>query len=59
MDYLSFMFVLDILGIKLSFTFMHLADTCMTYVAFKVNILWVLALPGNRTHDFGVASAML
>ncbi len=32
-----------------------------TYIAFKLQfyILSALALPGNRTHDLGVASAML
>ncbi len=33
----------------------------MTYIAFKLQfyILSALAFPGNRTHDLGVASAML
>ncbi len=32
-----------------------------TYIAFKLQfyILSALAFPGNRTHDIGVASAML
>ncbi len=32
-----------------------------TYIAFKLQfyILSALAFPGNRTHDLGVASAML
>ncbi len=42
---------------------MHLADAFIqaTYIAFKLQfyILSALAFPGNRTHDLGVASAML
>ncbi len=30
-----------------------------TYIAFKLHILLVLAFPGNRTHDLGVARIML
>ncbi len=42
---------------------MHLADVLSkaTYIAFKLQfyISSALAFPGNRTHDLGVASAML
>ncbi len=44
---------------------MHLADTfiqsnlhCIQVTGFFY-ILSALAFPGNRTHDFGIASAML
>ncbi len=47
-----------------TFTFMHLADAfiqsdlhCILHYSFY--ILSALAFPGNRTHDLGVASAML
>ncbi len=47
-----------------TFTFMHLADAfiqsdlhCIQVTVFY--ILSALAFPGNRTHDLGVASAML
>ncbi len=46
------------------FTFVHLADAfiqsdlhCIQVTVFY--ILSALAFPGNRTHDLGVASAML
>ncbi len=50
-----------------TFTFMHLADAfiqsdlhCIQVtVFFFFYILSALAFPGNRTHDLGVASAML
>ncbi len=42
---------------------MHLADAFIqaTYNAFKLQFyIWsALVFPGNRTHDLGVASAML
>ncbi len=47
-----------------TFTFMHLADAfiqsdlhCIQVTVFT--FLSALAFPGNRTHDVGVASAML
>ncbi len=47
-----------------TFTFIHLADAfiqsdlhCIQVTVFY--ILSALAFPGNRTHDLGVASAML
>ncbi len=47
-----------------TFTFMHLADAfiqsdlhCIQFTFFY--ILSALAFPGNRTHDLGIASAML
>ncbi len=47
-----------------TFTFMHLADAfiqsdlhCIQVTVFT--FLSALAFPGNRTHDLGVASAML
>ncbi len=49
-----------------TFTFMHLADTfiqsnlhCIQVTVFFFYIWSALAFPGNRTHDLGVASAML
>ncbi len=51
-------------NITFTFTFMHLADAfiqsdlhCIQVTVFY--ILPALAFPGNRTHDLGVASAML
>ncbi len=52
-------------NIRIKFTFMHLADTfiqsdlrCIQVTLFFY--IWpALAFPGNRTHDLGVASAML
>ncbi len=50
---------------KFTFTFMHLADAfiqsdlhCIQVTVF-FTVLSALAFPGNRTHDLGVASAML
>ncbi len=47
-----------------TFTFMHLADAfiqgdlhCIQVTV--LHFLSALAFPGNRTHDLGVASAML
>ncbi len=49
---------------SLTFTFMHLADAfiqsdlrCIQVTV--LHFLSALAFPGNRTHDFGVTSAML
>ncbi len=46
-----------------TFTFMHLADAFIQSIAFKLQFLHFflsdLAFPGNRTHDLGVANAML
>ncbi len=44
----------------ITFTFTHLADAFIkaTYIAFKLQFI-SSAFPGNRTHDLGVASAML
>ncbi len=51
-------------GFTFTFTFMHLADAfiqsdlhCIQVTVFT--FLSALAFPGNRTHDLGVASAML
>ncbi len=45
------------------FTFTHLADAFIQSdlhcIQVTVYILSALAFPGNRTHDLGVASAML
>ncbi len=50
--------------VPFTFTFMHLADAflqsdlhCIQVTVFT--FLSTLAFPGNRTHDLGVASAML
>ncbi len=50
--------------VTFTFTFMHLADAfiqsdlhCIQVTVFT--FLSTLAFPGNRTHDLGVASAML
>ncbi len=50
--------------VSFTFTFMHLGDAfiqsdlhCIQITVFY--ILSALAFPGNRTHDLGVASAML
>ncbi len=50
--------------VQVTFTFMHLADAfiqsdlhCIQVTVFT--FLSALAFPGNRTHDLGVASAML
>ncbi len=51
---------------SVTFTFMHLADAfiqsdlhCIQVTVIFFYILSALAFPGNRTHDLGVASAML
>ncbi len=45
---------------------MHLADAfiqsdlhCIQFTVFTLFFLSALAFPGNRTHELGVASAML
>ncbi len=47
----------------LTFTFMHLADAFIQSDLHCIQVtvlhLSALAFPGNRTHDLGVASAML
>ncbi len=48
--------------LHLHFTFMHLADASIQsdLHCIQVTVFWsALAFPGNRTHDLGVASAML
>ncbi len=52
-------------GINFTFTFMHLADAFIQsdlhciQVIVSTFFLSALAFPGNRTHDLGVANAML
>ncbi len=56
--------IYEMLIFTFTFTFMHLADAfiqsdlhCIQVTVFYI---WsALAFPGNRTHDLGVASAML
>ncbi len=54
----------NVIKITFTFTFMHLADAfiqsdlhCIQVTV--ITFLSALAFPGNRTHDLGVASAML
>ncbi len=42
--------------ITFTFTFMHLADA---FIQSDLHCIKVTVFPGNRTHDLGVASAML
>ncbi len=47
---------------KFTFTFIHLADAFIQSDLHCIQVTvstFYLAFPGNRTHDLGVASAML
>ncbi len=55
---------LALITFTFTFTFMHLADAFIQSDLHCIQVtvstfLSALAFPGNRTHDFGVASAML
>ncbi len=51
----------SVFGKEASFYIYQTLLSKTTYIAFKLQfyILSALAFPGNRTHDLGVASAML
>ncbi len=61
---ISYVYVYSMHAYTFTFTFMHLADAFIQSDLQRIQVtvstfLSALAFPGNRTHDLGVASAML